>query len=111
MIENDILGRLAASLTIAHHIPGRVRFKLAMDLASVDRDAVAGVKTFVEVLNGTVGIRSVKLNPLARSCVVEYDDNIITPAAWQDVLNGAGSPDADVLLTLFRDAGQAAGVV
>ena len=111
MNENDILGRLAASLTIAHHIPGRVRFKLAIDLASVDRNTVAEVKQFVEVLNGTAGIRSVKLNPLARSCVVEYDCKIITPAAWQDVLNGGGSPDADALLKLFRDAGQAAGVV
>lgn len=110
-MNEDILGRLAASLTIAHHIPGRIRFKLAMDLASVDRDAVAGVKRFVEVLNGTVGIRSVKLNPLARSCAVEYDPKMISPTAWQDVLHGAGSPNADMLLKLFRDAGRAAGVV
>lgn len=110
MNENDLLGRLAASLTIAHHIAGRVRFKLAIDLSSVDRDSVAGVKRFVEVLNGTAGIRSVKLNPLARSCLVEYDPKVIAPAAWQDVLNGSDTPDADTLLQLFRDAGRVAGV-
>ena len=110
MNEDHILGRLAASLTIAHHIPGRVRFKLAIDLSAVDRDAAAGVRRFVEMLNGAPAIRSVKLNPLARSCVVEYDSKAIAPAAWQDVLNGSDTPEADMLLQLFRAAGRAAGV-
>lgn len=100
----DDLLRFAGHLRIAHHIPGRIRLKLAAELEAGDRDAVADAKRFGLALSGAPGIRSVSLNPLARSCAVEYDPKTIPPSAWQDLLSGARSAAADILLKTFQTA-------
>ncbi|PWC44239.1 hypothetical protein [Azospirillum sp. TSO22-1] len=98
MTTTDLVRRLAASLRIAHHIPGRVRLKLAAEpgpeLAAAAGDAAA----LDRALRGVAGVRSVALNPLARSCTVEYDPTLIPPSAWTDLLAGRTSAGAEALL-------------
>ncbi|XKH37400.1 HMA2 domain-containing protein [Azospirillum doebereinerae] len=81
MTDPHPLLRFVSLLSIAHHIPGRIRLKLAAkdtDLA----DAIAQAKRFGRLVTEAPGIRSVNVNLLARSCVVEYDADRIPPAAW-----------------------------
>lgn len=98
MTTNHPIRRFATLLTIAHHIPGRVRLKLAtQDGMTVDQ-AISDARQFGQGIDRVPGIRSVSLNLLARSCVVEYDPGHIPPAAWQDLVTGRTSPAADSLL-------------
>lgn len=96
--EHHTIRHVAALLRIAHHIPGRVRLKLAGDAQSGLAQALDEARRFVRSVAATAGIRSVDLNPLARSCVVEYDPEVIPPAAWQDLVNGVRSAAAETLL-------------
>lgn len=90
------IARYAAWLRIAHHIPGRIRLKLAGE--SGLGDVLAEVKQFVATASTAPGIRSVSLNLLARSCLVEYDPAEIAPIAWTDLIAGTRS-DAALALT------------
>ena len=94
------LWRFAALMRIAHHIPGRVRLKLG---DGADAAAVAGVASFTRSAAKVRGIRSVKVNPLARSCVVEYDPDQIPPSVWQDIADGRRSAQADGLLQALAE--------
>jgi hypothetical protein len=89
---------IAALLRIAHHIPGRVRLKLEGDLGGGLGQAVEDARRFVRSAASTPGIRTVNLNVMARSCVVEYDPGIISPTAWQDLVAGNPSEPAEALL-------------
>lgn len=88
------LARYAAWLRVAHHIPGRIRLKLASEIEADLRDAAAEVKRFVSAASSAPGIRSVSLNLLARSCLVEYDPAEIAPVAWTDLIAGIRSDEA-----------------
>ncbi len=82
MVHN--LMRLLPHADIQHHIPGRIRLKvrpsgfriaMSMDSASFAR--------------AVPGIQRVKTNAVARSVVIEYDEQIISPDLW-DRLKGLG---------------------
>lgn len=96
----DDLWRFAGQARIAHHIPGRVRLKLD----GPAEGSTADVRRFVDAASRASGIRSVSVNPLARSCVVEYDPALIAPSAWQDVVSGTRSPHAERLLLSLAHA-------
>lgn len=105
--DSDLL-RFTRYLRIAHHIPGRVRLKLVADLADADMDLLGGAKRFHAALSGRAGIRAISLNPLARSCTVEYDAAVIPPTAWSDLLAGTRSAAAEILLQTFDAARRSA---
>lgn len=88
----------AAHLSVAHHIPGRIRLKLAASAGTAPKEAVEEAMRFSRTVTEVPGIRSVSLNPLARSCVVEYDPARIPPRAWQDLIDGAVSDASAALL-------------
>lgn len=96
----DDLWRFARRARIAHHIPGRVRLKLDGDFEGASSD----IRRFIDAASKATGIRSVSVNPLARSCVVEYDPAQITPSTWQDVVDGTRSPHAEHLLLSLAQA-------
>ncbi|PKU24715.1 heavy-metal-associated domain-containing protein [Telmatospirillum siberiense] len=102
--------RFAACLRVAHHIPGRIRLGVAGGAEQPEwgDDPLGKARRFSQALTGVSGIRSVRLNPLARSCTVEYDPSAIPPAAWQDLLSGTGSAAADKLRAIFLAAESAA---
>jgi len=97
------LARYAGWLRVAHHIPGRIRLKLATEGETGLRDALAEVKRFVGAASTAPGIRAVSLNLLARSCLVEYDPAQIAPAAWTDLI--AGNRSAQALALTHRLVG------
>ncbi|TJZ79184.1 cation transporter [Chitiniphilus eburneus] len=104
MNATELFTRFAASVQIAHHIPGRIRLKLApVTLDDAERSTLAQAKGFQRVLDDIPGIRGIRLNPLARSCTVDYDASVIPPSAWGDLLEGVNSPAAGVLMTIIVD--------
>ena len=99
----EMLIRLAALLEIAHHVPGRIRLRLAANAMTAAADALADARKFGAAVHSIPGIHAVNLNALARSCVVEYDPARIPPKAWTDLMNGIRSPDLDTLLSPLTD--------
>ncbi len=98
----QIVRELAPTVAIVHHIAGRIRLKLNAGLpvfADGRQPTLDEVRAAVEAMNG---IRSVRINLLARSCTVEYDEKAIPPTAWNDLLNGTESPAADALVGALR---------
>ncbi|EFL51202.1 conserved hypothetical protein [Solidesulfovibrio fructosivorans JJ]] len=84
---------------VVHHVPGRLRLRLDPRL----REHPAAAQLGDLRANGS-GILSTRLNPMARSLVVEYDPKRIDPAALEEFLGGADAARAEVL------AGSLAGV-
>lgn len=95
MDDFDRLSGLASRIRLAHQIPGRIRLKLT---GPVNQKSVARFKAsfsqFSNTLNDIPGIRSIRINVLARSCTVEYDAKDIPDSAWTDLLAGVRSQGA-----------------
>jgi hypothetical protein len=89
-------------LRIAHQIAGRVRLRL--DACALDRKQLRdiGTERLREALGAIRGVRSIRLNVVALSAVVEYDSATIPDAAWADLLAGRETPDARVLIDLLQ---------
>jgi len=105
MTDPNPLLRFVSLLNVAHHIPGRIRLKLVAKDADL-ADLVVQAKRFGRSITEAPGIRSVNVNLMARSCVVEYDAARIPPAAWGDLLSGTPSEAADRLVqAITRPAG------
>lgn len=97
-----VLTRLAPYLSIAHHVPGRIRLKL--DEAAIgDPQLRAAGERLRAALAGLRGLRSIRLNVLARSCIVEYDNGVIPDEAWPDLLAGRDTRAAETLFALLRE--------
>lgn len=95
--DPKLLDALMAQLAIAHHIPGRVRFKLGAPLSEAQQRSLGDARRLTGALAGAPGIRGVSLNALARSCTVDYDPECISPTAWRDLIAGIDSPPASSL--------------
>jgi len=105
----SMLERMAAGLRIIHHVPGRVRFKL--DTAGLaDSRLREAAEQFAAALVDMRGLHGVCLNALARSCVVEYNVDIIPESAWPDLLAGRATPARQTLLDLLRGCAPRAGL-
>lgn len=103
MVPFEQLQGFTALLRIAHHIPGRIRLKLVADLNKEQLKAIEGARRFGRALDDIPGVRSVSLNILARSCTVEYDAKVIPADAWPDLLSGARSPAAAILMDIIAE--------
>lgn len=103
MSEMEHFRRFIVCVLIAHHIPGRIRLKLdPARLGKEEAVAIKGAKNFRGALDGIPGVKSIRLNLLALSCIVEYDTQVIPVAAWSDLLEGARTAEADVLLNIIE---------
>lgn len=104
---------LLAQLSVAHHIPGRLRLKAEMaglqtilttaDQSEKDSPPISGagidaVVSFLDQLRMAPGVRAIRVNNLARSCTIGYDTAVIPPEAWNDLLAGQKTPEASALL-------------
>ena len=76
------LFRIADYARIAHHIPGRIRIKMALAaknaLADLDLD---------DITTDLPGIRHHRLNAKNGSVVIEYDPKVIAPPLWERLIN------------------------
>ncbi len=97
----QLRARVAAAIGIAHHVRGRIRLRLETEIEELPK-AAADLKHFQALFEGSPGVRSIRVNPLARSCTVEYDPAVIPGAAWNDFLAGTQSTAAVALETLLR---------
>lgn len=91
-----------ACIRIVHHLRGRIRLRLDADPVGVLLPAAPELKRFQALLGEIEGVRSLRINVLARSCTVEYDPGTIPFEAWGDFLMGARSAAAEVLEGILR---------
>ncbi|MFP4154389.1 MAG: hypothetical protein ACOC00_07175 [Halothiobacillaceae bacterium] len=86
MSSVDLFLMLRRHLAIVHHVPGRIRVRIARsilkDLAHFEPDQVKGV------LLGARGVREVRVNAQAGSVVIDYATQDIQPQWWADLLAG-----------------------
>lgn len=93
----EVIACWAPYLRIAHQVAGRVRLRLDGALADAPELRRFGPAVLQRVLGAASGLRDVRLNPLARSCVIEYDNKLIPDPAWPDLLAGLDTPAARIL--------------
>jgi len=87
-LDQQKLQNFLQLLSIAHHIPGRVRLKLEKPQEAQGFGlGINDATRFTEALRQSKGIRSTSLNTIALSCTVEYDTDIIPAATWANLLN------------------------
>ncbi len=92
---------------IAHHIPGRIRLRLSMSdrppqLNGREQSLIAQATGFKEALDNISGVRSIRVNVMARSCTVEYDHRVIPFKAWPDLIEGKASAEAGILKRIIE---------
>lgn len=86
-MDLEIVEGLRKHLSVVHHVPGRVRLKF--------EDALANhpwAERLPDEVRTLPGVRSIRVNILARSIVVEYDRAVIRPE-WVLELFSTGSTD------------------
>lgn len=90
VIIEDLI-RLAPHTEVVHHIPGRVRikilpsgFRMAQDM---DMDAM---------IQQIPGISQIRVNPVARSLVIEYDKNRLPYDLWEKMRQLRQQPELEM---------------
>ncbi|MCD8516856.1 MAG: hypothetical protein LRY61_06255 [Burkholderiaceae bacterium] len=76
-VSFEALKKLLPRISVAHHIPERIRLKIDISLDEIRKSDLQPVKDFQAVLDRLPGIREVKLNMLAKSSTIRYDKNVI----------------------------------
>ncbi len=90
---------LRRHVTVAHHVPGRIRLKLSpAALTDLPR---ADPAPFLDLLR-RLPVRITRLNPAALSVVVEYDPRVVVAADWHNILTGSAG---EIALVLNRHLG------
>ncbi|MDD3529656.1 MAG: hypothetical protein PHS77_07235 [Gallionellaceae bacterium] len=100
-----VIAQVAPYLRIAHQVAGRVRIKL--QFTALDATALSRGEGLTRTFGALPGVRAISLNPLALSCVVEYDNAVIPDAAWPDLLAGRRTAAAETLLGLLASVAPA----
>ena len=91
---------------IAHHLRGRIRLRMTSypkELQPPDSQTIEQLQTLIKQ---APGVRSVRINLLARSCLIEYDPKVIPDQAWKDFIAGISSTTALMLENILRDTYQ-----
>ncbi|MFS8037173.1 hypothetical protein ACI7BZ_09455 [Xanthobacter sp. AM11] len=76
-------------VSIAHHVPGRIRLRL--DMAALAHLPKVDPAPFVDLVRRIRGVIATRVNAAALCVVVDYDARLIPPADWQHLL--AGTPE------------------
>jgi len=76
----EILMNLAPHAEIAHHIPGRVRLKILLSGFALARKS--DLKGLAKSIPGVLKMR---LNIFARSMIIDYDQEKLSPQLWEDM--------------------------
>jgi hypothetical protein len=100
-LDLSILYEIRSMVTIAHHIPGRIRLRLSSEvLEKAGNLDLSGVQK----LNGIKGngIKGVEINPMALSAVITYDPKKLPPRWWEEFMKSEGSA-AQVINQILSD--------
>lgn len=83
----SLMVSLRSHVTIAHHIPGRVRLRIGLGALGVVSGRDQGRARFsLTDLAAFAGIETVRLNTAAQSAIVTYDPGVIPEAFWRECL-------------------------
>ncbi len=93
-------------VNIAHHIRGRIRLRLQVYPKELQFPDLNDTEQFQTLVEQTPGVRSVRINLLAHSCLIEYDPKVIPDQAWKDFIAGKPSAAALTLEHILRDTYQ-----
>jgi hypothetical protein len=97
-MNDQQLQDLCRFLSIAHHIPGRIRIRLERSaLSTADGFSFELLETFLDSLQRLDGIHEVQLNATVLSCTIVYDQLLITADAWVALLEGRSDPAGERL--------------
>ncbi len=92
--------RLREYLSIAHHIPGRIRLKLSPGLlTNPEALKLARMVNFNTWGNGSSAIFNTRLNMGAGSLIIDYDAGQVSPDLITELF---GSPDANRVKQLVQ---------
>jgi hypothetical protein len=82
---------------IAHHLPGRLRLRMRPG-AAIDQTVRRHAETGEEALRQLPGVRSIRLNALAGSLLLEYDPERLPFSLVDAFFHATGSTQAGELL-------------
>ncbi|MDR2638755.1 MAG: hypothetical protein LBC09_02835 [Helicobacteraceae bacterium] len=85
LTEIERLKELLPLLSVAHHIPGRVRLKLNGKIPSW----ALGLDMHIKSVKGVVGV---SVNPFSASAVINYDQNELSPSLFEALSRGDYEP-------------------
>ncbi len=97
-MNDDVFAALQEGLTVVHHIPGRLRVKLAMKTA-----VRSDVQEFLEHNKDLPGIRDVRINRLARSAAITYDRELIPSSELEELLTCGDGTRAQSIIEGIRE--------
>lgn len=83
-MDFKLLMELRQYLSVAHHVPGRIRVKFSLKLLGDPRAKKAMDQAGTK--NLPPAVYSTRLNPLGRSVVIEYDPEAVDPNALAELL-------------------------
>lgn len=75
----ELLREVRDQITVAHHIPGRMRLKFSLSLARHPR-----AKELADTAELPQGITGARVNLMARSMILEYDTAVVAPEVFKD---------------------------
>lgn len=97
------IARFLPCLSIAHHIPGRIRLKLGLSgVGLLDASARLQVREALALLGEIEGVKTFRINAVALTCVIEYDTAVIPGQAWHDFLQGKSTPASGILRSIVE---------
>ncbi|MDR1450767.1 MAG: hypothetical protein LBI57_00295 [Helicobacteraceae bacterium] len=85
--EIERLKEILPRISVAHHIPGRVRLKLNGKIPS--RALESSLDRYIKSVKGVVGV---SVNPFSASAVVSYDPNKLSPTLFEALSKGDYEP-------------------
>lgn len=94
-MDFKILMELRKYMSVAHHVPGRIRLKFSLGVLK-DQRALQLMKEF-ENTPQPDAVKSARINKLARSAVIEYDPQVVDPATLDEALKTQNSARFEVL--------------
>jgi hypothetical protein len=100
-MDFNLLMDLRHYLTVAHHVPGRLRIKFGMKLLGDPR--AKEIMNRVGARDLPPAIRSTRVNPLGRSVVIEYDAEAVDPGRLEELLTTGDCQRFEKLANEFKD--------
>ena len=98
-MDLKLLSRIRPHVTLAHHLPGRLRLRVGLGLAA------SGLTGALDSLRETPGVGRVSVSPATGSVLVEYDSASLSPALVQGLFEARSSEEFRRLaLALWPDA-------
>jgi hypothetical protein len=77
---------LSKHIEIVHHVKGRVRLKIDTKIAN--SGISLGLEDFENLSKNLKGIKSSRLNKIAKSLTIEYDYELIPSSLFDDLNSG-----------------------